>query len=72
MIFKVCYLINSTFGIQPSFNFLAELRVPFIKIGSGDGDNFLLLKYAAASHVPLVVSTGMIYAVAHHCCHVRN
>ncbi|XP_058057003.1 sialic acid synthase [Anopheles bellator] len=44
-----------------SFRELEEqLRVPFIKIGSGDADNVPLLRYAATrTRVPLVVSTGM-------------
>ncbi|XP_013135268.1 PREDICTED: sialic acid synthase-like [Papilio polytes] len=43
-----------------SFNFLLSLKVPFIKIGSGDSNNLLFIKYAASKKVPLIVSTGMI------------
>ncbi|XP_001358036.4 sialic acid synthase [Drosophila pseudoobscura] len=42
-----------------SLDFLADLKVPFIKIGSGDANNFPLLKKAAGLGVPLVISTGM-------------
>lgn len=35
------------------------LELPFIKIGSGDANNFQLLQYAAARTTPLVISTGM-------------
>ncbi|XP_016954362.1 sialic acid synthase [Drosophila biarmipes] len=42
-----------------SLDFLAELNLPFIKIGSGDANNFPLLKKAAGLGVPLVISTGM-------------
>ncbi|XP_020816605.1 sialic acid synthase [Drosophila serrata] len=44
---------------ESSLDFLLELKVPFIKIGSGDANNFPLLKKAAGLEVPLVVSTGM-------------
>ncbi|XP_044259170.1 sialic acid synthase [Tribolium madens] len=42
-----------------SLRFLASLKVPFIKIGSGDSNNLLLIKEAAATKIPLVISTGM-------------
>ncbi|KAH8247369.1 hypothetical protein KR038_002972 [Drosophila bunnanda] len=42
-----------------SMDFLLELNVPFIKIGSGDANNFPLLKKAAGLDLPLVISTGM-------------
>ncbi|XP_011179326.2 sialic acid synthase [Zeugodacus cucurbitae] len=42
-----------------SLDFLNELNVPFIKIGSGDANNVLLLRKAAKMDIPLVVSTGM-------------
>lgn len=42
-----------------SLKFLDELGVPFIKIGSGDADNSLLLKDAASTYRPLFISTGM-------------
>lgn len=34
--------------------------MPFIKIGSGDSNNVLFLKYAASIKVPLIISTGMV------------
>lgn len=43
----------------PSLYFLHSLKVPFIKIGSGDAENIPLLTAAAALHIPLVISTGM-------------
>ncbi|XP_035774469.1 sialic acid synthase-like [Anopheles albimanus] len=43
-----------------SFRELEEqLKVPFIKIGSGDANNVPLLRYAATRPIPLIVSTGM-------------
>ncbi|XP_052835930.1 sialic acid synthase [Drosophila gunungcola] len=44
---------------ERSLDFLVELNVPFIKIGSGDANNFPLLKKAASLNMPLVISTGM-------------
>ncbi|KAK9509374.1 hypothetical protein O3M35_006705 [Rhynocoris fuscipes] len=42
-----------------SLEFLASRDVPFIKIGSGDGDNLMLIENAASTKIPLVISTGM-------------
>ncbi|XP_064550891.1 sialic acid synthase [Drosophila montana] len=44
---------------EPSLDFLVDLKVPFIKIGSGDANNFPLLTKAASLNIPLVISTGM-------------
>ncbi|XP_033166128.1 sialic acid synthase [Drosophila mauritiana] len=44
---------------ERSLEFLADLNVPFIKIGSGDANNFPLLKKASNLNLPLVISTGM-------------
>ncbi|KAJ9579582.1 hypothetical protein L9F63_004767 [Diploptera punctata] len=42
-----------------SVDVLDSLGVPFIKIGSGDVNNFPMLQYAATKSKPLIVSTGM-------------
>ena len=39
-------------------DFLIKLGVPFIKIGSGDGNNLQLLEKAAQAKLPIVYSTG--------------
>ncbi|EDV42379.2 uncharacterized protein Dana_GF17956 [Drosophila ananassae] len=44
---------------ENSLDFLVDLSVPFIKIGSGDANNFSLLRKAAKLDIPLVISTGM-------------
>lgn len=60
------FIINNIFlftiylSIQVSFDFLVNIKVPFIKIGSGDSNNLLFLKYAASKNVPLIISTGMV------------
>ncbi|KOB75405.1 Sialic acid synthase, partial [Operophtera brumata] len=43
-----------------SFDFLLNNKAPFVKIGSGDSNNLLFLKYAASKKVPLIISTGMV------------
>jgi sialic acid synthase len=41
-----------------SVDVLCSLAVSFLKIGSGDANNFPLLQHAATKKIPLVVSTG--------------
>lgn len=43
---------------QPSLKFLLSIDVPFVKIGSGDSEDVLLLQEASKSGKPLVISTG--------------
>jgi sialic acid synthase len=50
--------MHSLQNSQPSLKFLLDMDVPFIKIGSGDSEDFVLLREAAASKRPLVISTG--------------
>ncbi|XP_058448242.1 sialic acid synthase [Malaya genurostris] len=53
-------ILFSASAMDPvSLKQLAELDMPFIKIGSGDADNIPLLREAATMDVPFVVSTGM-------------
>lgn len=40
-------------------DFLVNLRVPFLKIGSGDANNLILLEKAAKKNLPIVYSTGI-------------
>lgn len=42
-----------------SLEFLVDINVPFIKIGSGDANNLLLIEMAAKTKLPLIISTGM-------------
>lgn len=42
-----------------SLYFLTKIKVPFIKIGSGDANNMQLIEEAAKTNIPLVISTGM-------------
>ncbi|XP_037943161.1 sialic acid synthase [Teleopsis dalmanni] len=60
---KFCFDIGIDFTSsamdEVSLKQLDELDVPFIKIGSGDANNFLMLEKAAALNRPLIISTGM-------------
>ena len=50
----------STMEDRESVDFLIkELKIPLIKVGSGDLTNYLLLKYTARFGIPMVLSTGM-------------
>lgn len=46
-----------------SLDFLMELNIPFIKIGSGDANNILLIEKAAKSKIPLFISTGNVFQI---------
>lgn len=50
---------HSRNSLQVSLDFLLGLKVPFVKIGSGESGNLILLEKAAKTYVPLVISTGM-------------
>lgn len=44
---------------EDSADFLANLRIPMLKIGSQDLTNFPLLQHVSKKGLPLVISTGM-------------
>lgn len=60
---QFCDEIGIIFAATPmdlvSLNVLHEMNLPFIKIGSGDANNLLLLEAAAEKHIPLIISTGL-------------
>lgn len=43
----------------PSIDFLAEIKVPFIKVASADLTNLPLLKHIGQKGLPVILSTGM-------------
>lgn len=59
---EFCEEIGVVFAATPmdlvSLEVLCDMNVPFIKIGSGDANNLLLLEAAAEKRVPLIISTG--------------
>lgn len=49
----------STADEEESLDFLVDLGIPFIKIGSGDVGNISYLRYIGSKKLPIVLSTGM-------------
>jgi N-acetylneuraminate synthase len=50
----------STMEDRESVDFLVNtIKIPLIKVGSGDLTNYPLLRYTARHHIPMVLSTGM-------------
>lgn len=60
---KYCDEIGITFAStadeEDSLDFLVDLGVPFIKIGSGDVGNIPYLRYIGQKKLPVILSTGM-------------
>jgi sialic acid synthase len=56
---KLGILFSASAMDPQSLKDLIRLDVPFIKIGSGDANNFPMLHEAAAQPKPLIISTGM-------------
>lgn len=49
----------STADEEDSLDFLVELGIPFIKVGSGDVGNISYLRYIGSKKLPVILSTGM-------------
>ena len=49
----------STADETESLDFLCELGMPLIKLGSGEITNIPYLRYCAKKNIPLIISTGM-------------
>ena len=49
----------STADEEDSLDFLINLGIPFIKIGSGDIGNISYLRTIGSKHMPVILSTGM-------------
>lgn len=49
----------STADETESLDFLVDLGVPFIKIGSGENGNIPFLRYVGGKQLPVILSTGM-------------
>lgn len=52
-------IFSSTADEEESLDFLIELGIPFIKIGSGDIGNISFLRYMGSKKLPIIMSTGM-------------
>lgn len=49
----------STADDKDSLDFLVDLGIPFIKVGSGDIGNVSYLRYIGSKRLPVIISTGM-------------
>jgi len=58
---NISLLMHCVVLLKASVDVLHSLAVSFLKIGSGDANNFPLLQHAATKKIPLVVSTGEYY-----------
>lgn len=56
---EIGILFSSTADEEESLDFLIELGIPFIKIGSGDIGNIPYLRYMGRKKMPIILSTGM-------------
>ena len=56
---EIGILFSSTADDTESLDFLIDLGIPFIKIGSGDVGNIPFLKYMGSKRKPIILSTGM-------------
>ncbi|MCM1185085.1 MAG: N-acetylneuraminate synthase [Lachnoclostridium sp.] len=56
---KIGIMFASTADESDSLDFLVDLGIPFIKIGSGDIGNVSFLRYIGGKKLPVILSTGM-------------
>jgi N-acetylneuraminate synthase/N,N'-diacetyllegionaminate synthase len=56
---KIGIMFASTADEQDSLDFLVDLGIPFIKVGSGDIGNISYLRYIGSRGLPIILSTGM-------------
>lgn len=56
---EIGIVFASTADEEGSLDFLVELGIPFIKIGSGDIGNISYLRYIGQKKMPVILSTGM-------------
>lgn len=58
---KIGIQFASTADEKWSLDFLIDLGIPFIKIGSGEVTNIPYLRYMGSKKLPVILSTGMSY-----------
>lgn len=56
---EIGIMFASTADEEESLDFLVDMGIPFIKIGSGDIGNISYLRYIGQKKIPVILSTGM-------------
>lgn len=56
---EIGIVFSSTADDAESLDFLVDLGIPFIKIGSGEIGNIPFLRYMGSKKMPIIMSTGM-------------
>lgn len=56
---EIGILFASTADEEESLDFLIDIGIPFVKIGSGDVGNIPFLRYIGTKKLPVILSTGM-------------
>ena len=56
---EIGIVFASTADEEDSLDYLVELGIPFIKVGSGDVGNISYLRYIGSKKLPVILSTGM-------------
>ncbi len=56
---EIGIVFASTADDPESLDFLIEIGIPFIKVGSGDIGNVSFLRYMGSKKLPVILSTGM-------------
>lgn len=56
---EIGMIFASTADEPKSLDFLVELGIPFVKVGSGDIGNVSYLRYIGSKKLPVMLSTGM-------------
>lgn len=56
---KIGIAFASTADEEESLDFLVDIGIPFIKVGSGDIGNISFLRYIGSKQLPVILSTGM-------------
>ena len=56
---EIGIVFASTADEMESLDFLVDLGIPFIKVGSGDIGNISFLRYMGSKRLPVILSTGM-------------
>lgn len=56
---KIGIIFSSTADEMDSLDFLIDLGIPYIKVGSGEIGNIPYLRYIGSKKLPVIMSTGM-------------